>query len=236
MRKGPFADTMAVAIDWSKAPKGADVSGNIVITDGKSTFNPAELRPGQLVGKFVESNGVVSIEAQDFSRKVDQPGAAWQVIPGLGRTGDAVGVFPTTAPSVDVAKAATDAPALDYDFYLFRPGDVTIHYNLIPTQPITYGQGLRFAVAIDDAPPQLVTITAGTAGEVGSNGTAAWSHNVLDNTTTTTTQHTIAAGAHTLKIYMVDPGVLLEKIVLDNGGLRPSYLGPPETRVVAAVK
>jgi hypothetical protein len=54
----------------------------------------------------------------------------------------------------------------------------------------------------------------------------------LDNTTSTTTQHNIAAaGAHTLKIYMVDPGVLLEKIVIDNGGLRPSYLGPPETLV-----
>ncbi len=228
-----------VSIDWAKVPKGVDVSGNIIITEGKSTYtvkvpvyNPAELRPEQLAGKFVESNGVVSMEAQHFSSKVDKPGAAWQVIPGLGRTGDAVGVFPTTAPSVDVARAATDAPALNYDFYLFRPGNVTIHYNLIPTQPLQYNVGLRFAVSVDDAPPQLVDIKAGTAGEVGSNGTATWQHNVLDNTTTTTTQHSItAAGAHTLKIYMVDPGVLLEKIVIDNGGLRPSYLGPPETLV-----
>jgi len=227
------------SIDWAKAPKGENVSGNIVITDGKSTFtvtvpifNPVSPTPAQLAGKFVESDGVVSMEAEHFSRKVDRPGAAWQVIPGLGRTGDAVSVFPTTAPSVEVAQAATNAPVLNYDFYLFKPGDVTIHYNLIPTQPIQYGQGLRFAVALDDAPPQLVTITAGTGGEVGSNGTPAWMHNVLDNSTSTTTRHTIAAaGAHTLKIYMVDPGVLLEKIVIDAGGLRPSYLGPPETLV-----
>ena len=53
---------------------------------------------------------MVSIEAEHFSKKTDKPGAAWQVIPGLGRTGDAMGVFPTTAPSVEVAKVATDPP------------------------------------------------------------------------------------------------------------------------------
>ena len=40
-------------------------------------------------------------------------------------------------------------------------------------------------------------------------------------------------GAHNLKIYMVDAGVVLDKIVIDTGGLKPSYLGPPETRIVA---
>jgi len=229
---------LEVGVDWTKAPKGADVSGNIIITDGKNTFtvkvpvyNPAEVRPEQLKGMFVQSDGVVSMEAEHFTKKTDQLGAAWQIIPGLGRTGDAVGIFPTTTPSVDLAKVATAAPALEYQFYMFSKGDVTIHYNLIPTQPIVYGQGLRYAVALDNGPPQLVTITKGTGREVTNR---AWAENVLDNTTTATTQHTLAApGPHTLKIYMIDPGVLLEKIVVDAGGLRPSYLGPPETRVSA---
>jgi hypothetical protein len=199
--------------------------------DARAGTPPAPLPSGeQFAGKFVESDGVISILARDFSRKTDRAGAGWQVILGLGRTGDAVAVFPTTAPSVDAARAAIAAPSLEYDLYLLYSGAATLHYNLVPTQPVGEGTGLRFAVAVDDGPPQLVTITAGTGTQSGTS--RAWQENVLDNTTTAATQHTFAtAGAHTLKIYMVDPGVVLEKIVIDQGGLQPSYLGPPETFV-----
>jgi glycosyl hydrolase family 115 (putative glucuronidase)/glycosyl hydrolase family 115 len=188
--------------------------------------------PGERSGRWIESDGVVSILAEHYSGKTDKSGAAWRVIPGLGRTGDAVAVFPTTAPAVELARAASAAPVLQYDFYLSRAGNATVHYNLIPTQPFEYGAGLRFAVAMDNDAPRLVTITAGTGEAVGSSG--AWEDNVLANTTTAMSRHTFAtAGAHTLRIYLVDPGVVLEKIVIDLGGLRPSYLGPPETLAAA---
>jgi hypothetical protein len=32
-----------------------------------------------------------------------------------------------------------------------------------------------------------------------------------------------------IKFWMVDPGVVLERIVVDMGGVHLSYLGPPES-------
>jgi hypothetical protein len=62
------------------------------------------------------------------------------------------------------------------------------------------------------------------------NGNREWEQSVKDASRTIRSSHKLAkAGHHTLKIWMVDPGVVLQKIVVDLGGLRPSYLGPPES-------
>ena len=57
-----------------------------------------------------------------------------------------------------------------------------------------------------------------------------WEQSVADNITIGSTRHQLAtAGEHVLKFWLVDPGVVLQKIVVDAGGVRPSYLGPPES-------
>src|SRR5713226_5357702 len=231
-----------VSIDWSRAPKGDSVSGAVEVNGAGAArvvqvpiFNPALPRPGAVSG-FVESNGIVVIEAAHFTNRIDRGGvgwldrggAGWRVIPGLGRTGDSVGIFPTTASSVDPTQIASAAPVIEYRLHLFTSGRVNVACYLVPTHSIQAGCGLRYAIGFDDQPPQIVTVDEGLT--VPSR---AWSLRVLNATTTgQTTLEVAAAGPHVLKIYMVDPGVVLDKIVLDVGGLRPSYLGPPETKVM----
>jgi len=222
-----------VSIDWEKAPRGENVHGMIEISGAGATrfvrvpiFNPANIGREQLTG-FVESDGVVSIEAEHFTNKVDRARVGWQVISGLGRTGDSVAIFPTNAVSIDPAHVRSDAPALEYRVNLFQQGKIIVTYYAVPTHPVQAGRGLRFAVALDDQTPEVVTIGAGM--EVPS---IAWSQNVLNATTNSASTHNVTrAGSHLLKIYMIDPGVVLDKIVIDAGGVRPSYLGPPETRI-----
>jgi hypothetical protein len=58
----------------------------------------------------------------------------------------------------------------------------------------------------------------------------AWEQSVSDNVIIGSTRHQLAKpGEHVLEFWLVDPGVVLQKIVVDAGGLKPSYLGPPES-------
>jgi hypothetical protein len=57
-----------------------------------------------------------------------------------------------------------------------------------------------------------------------------WEKNVKDEARIVSTKVQIpSSGYHTLKVWMVDPGITLQKIFMDLGGLKPSYLGPPES-------
>jgi hypothetical protein len=82
-------------------------------------------------------------------------------------------------------------------------------------------------MAFDDQPPMVVDA-------LESNTNRDWETSVKDAVRTVKATLPVAgAGQHTLKIWMVDPGVVLQRIIVDLGGLRPSYLGPPESYLSA---
>jgi hypothetical protein len=185
---------------------------------------PATLHSPVTGAEFREMHGVISFEAEHFTRKRDVPGSAWQIITGLGRSGDSVSVFPTTAQSIEPGDTVSGGPVIEYEFRSASGGDFDAVCYLLPTQPLVPGRGLRYAIGIDNEAPKLVTV--GLDAEVSS---AKWAQNVLNASTTGTAKLNIAPGKHTLKIYMVDAGVVLDKIVLSKGGASLGYLGPPET-------
>ncbi|NJM26985.1 MAG: hypothetical protein HC859_17455 [Bacteroidia bacterium] len=58
----------------------------------------------------------------------------------------------------------------------------------------------------------------------------AWEKSVRDNVIVSASTHKkLGKGMHVLRFWRIDPGVVLQKIVIDAGGLKPSYLGPPES-------
>jgi hypothetical protein len=142
----------------------------------------------------------------------------WQLIPDHGRTGSGM----TTVPA-DAAVSGKPAMRLEYQMHLFSAGKVSVQATLAPTQKFQPGAGLRYAISFDDEAPQIVNLHADASQ-------AAWERSVADGATVLTSRHSIAsAGRHTLKFWAIDPGVVLQKLTVDAGGLRPSYLGPPES-------
>ncbi|GAA0991648.1 glycosyl hydrolase 115 family protein [Acrocarpospora macrocephala] len=216
-------------VDWSKAPKGTT---NVPITvtgpGGSRVVVQAVVQKPNVsqVKGFVEANGYVSIEADQYAKAVSSGGVSWRRIPGIGRTGSGLTPVPVTAAR---QTPGGNSPRLEYKMHLFSSGPIKVTAYLSPRNNVLSTEGLKYAVSIDDGVPQVVDVIAAT----GSNDTLMnrqWERNTSDNVNRTVTTHTIAQpGAHTLKFWMVDPTVVVQKLVVDTGGVLTSYLGPPQS-------
>jgi len=220
-----------VGVDWNRAPQGT-ASGTVKVTgaNGEVTikveaFNPIEVTRASLQG-FVEGEGFVSIEAEHYAGKTDAGASRWIRIEDSGHTLSAMrATAPVDAPGATPGK---DSPCLDYRMYLFSTGRAEVTAILAPTLNFMPRRGLHVAVSFDDETPQTVTLVP--QDYIAQHGNMDWEKCVGDNARPVRTTHTLTKpGYHTLKIWMVDPGVVLEKLVVDLGGLKPSYLGPPES-------
>jgi hypothetical protein len=204
-----------VTVDWRRAPKGtADVPITITGAGGSTVVHAPVQNTVSHPRGFVEANGYVAMEAAHYTRKV----GSWQLLPGIGKTGD--GLTPLGGAGA----------RLDYTMTLTSTGPVKVSALLSPRNNVRPTDGLKYAVSIDGETPQVVNVTKAT----GANDTTMnrqWERNTSDNINVTTTTHTVArAGLHTLTFWMVDPTVIVQRLVVDTGGVKYSYLGPPESR------
>lgn len=171
---------------------------------------------------FYEKDGYVSVNAADYTKKYNACGVTWKTVKGIGRDGDGVTTFPVIK---QLNHQGQETPQLQYDIYTTGSGDIKLHIYCSPTlNYLDTEKGLQYAVSIDDGPLQVVSINK---FKVDSR---EWAQAVSNNINISTTNHTLGkSGKHTIKYWMISPGIVLQKLVLDLGGLKPSYLGPPHT-------
>lgn len=218
------------SVDWNKVPKGTSKSAIKIfgaggeVTVNVEAFNPSEPTRVSLQG-FVEGEGCIAIEAEHFTKKIDMVTNRWIKIPNYGHT---LSAMRADAPVDSEAAPGKNSPCLEYKMYLFNSGKLEVETTVAPTLNFIHGRALRYAVSFDDETPQIVTIVP--ADFNAGNGNRDWEESVKNNCRHVKSTHTIAIpGYHTLKIWMVDPAVVVEKIVVNTGGAKPSYLGPPES-------
>ncbi len=216
-------ERILVNIDWKKVPKG-DAKGQFAISANNQNFNvivnTKNIDLNDVKG-FVEHNGFVSIEAENYSRAINSD-IKWTTIPNIGKTESGVTLKPSNIQPIVISEKS---PRLEYDVHLLEKGTIKVHAYFSPTINFKMGDGLKYGIAFDNEKPQIINFNE-------NDWDKTWNKAVADNIKIITSSHTIEkAGNHTLKFYGIDPALVLQKIVIEteSGKILESYLGPPES-------
>ena len=228
-----------IDVDWAQVPAnfGKKVALNI---SSSRDYGTQFARPtvNVMVNKtsvptdfkgHVEAAGLVSIEAQHYTRLLPASASnlTYTVLPRYGRT---LSALKLSSPLAEGLTPAT-APALEYDFYTFTPTTPAKGLNvtliLSPTLNVNPKKPLAYVVQVDDLQTQrrqFVTDQKQPDFPVG------WGVAVAQNAwLNTTTWGAVQPGRHTLRVWLVEANVILQKVVLDLGGVAYSHNGPPES-------
>ncbi len=212
--------------DWAQVPAGGTDASIRIVGDGGPprtirlpVRKPAEAIPDAFEG-FVSNGKYVAMEAPHYQRAVAQDGIHWKTLEDFGRSIGGVTTFPVTH---DELRPGGESPRLEYDFWTEHAGAVVIELQCAPSLDFQSGEGLRVAVSINDEEPQIIRLDTWQTLQT-------WEVAVTDNTRKIYSEHALdRPGKHTLKIWAVTPGVVLQRIIIDQGGVQPSYFGPPES-------
>jgi hypothetical protein len=223
-----------VNIDWSKLPV-PQLSGEIIFKAGDKQMivevNALKINAPALSNYkgFIENNGFVSMHAANFSRgKTGRQLFQWQVLEGLGCTGKVLQALPFKMADgnipADTLSFIKNNASVEYDFYTFTAAAAEVSVFTLPTHPLNNKYSMRYAVSVDDGPLKIIDFRIFGRSE-------EWKQNVLSNRAERKIQLPfLKKGNHTLKIFAVDPGVILDEIRIDLGGLKRSYGILPETK------
>lgn len=242
------------SIDWNKLGNGQHTATITVSTDdslSEITVNAVKedfpVTDKTFYGNF--SGNEFSIPAYMYTTNIKGRNNSWKFIPDLGRGKGCMAATDVTAEPTDTA----DSPKLEYTILLPDSQDVTICIGILPTQDICPERGLRLALCLDDNPPITLDARQGLvdifdeytpknlamsknlkplpkmATDIKLTGYGEPMRNeVFDNIRWLTTHlNKEKGGLHKLNIYMVDPEIVIERIVINPDNRYPSYFGAP---------
>jgi hypothetical protein len=151
------------------------------------------------------------ISAGDFKAQGKGKYSTIAKLAGLG-TGQAVASLPMTAPSLN-DEQVLDAPWVEYKVEM-PAGASRLQIRSLPNQRIHEDRGVRYAVSIDGSQPQIYDIQA-------EEFSAEWQHNVIHGYTSRFIDYqTKDKKDITVRIYILDPGLVMRELTVDPVGKR----------------
>lgn len=185
--------------------------------------------------------------AHDYDRKTAGKDCAWIFLPGLGRGKGDMGIWPVTAHSCPNG----DGPTLEYDIDFSNSGKNKLALGILPTNDVNPSRGLRIGIRIDNGTMQTIDARQGyvdtfneyteenirrskvlkplpePASDIYLSGyRQRMRSEVFDNLRWLSIDIEIpSAGKHTLKVVMIDPELVVEKLIVNPDNEHPSYHG-----------
>lgn len=198
-------------------------------------------------GKTGITASETAIMAHDYTRRTATNDARWVFLPGLGRGKGNMGIEPVTAKSRPLGDGAT----LEYDVHFSQSGKQKLALGILPTNDVNPARGLRIGVRVDDGEMQTIDARQGyvdtfneytkeniarskvlkplprPASDIYLSGSRQRMRSeVFDNLRWLSIDFDIpTAGNHTVKVVMIDPEIVVEKLVINPDNEHPSYHG-----------
>ena len=197
--------------------------------------------------KVLAEPNEIAIMAHDYTRRTKTDDAQWTFLPSLGRGKGDMGIEPVTAQS----RPEGDGATLEYDVDFTKSGKQKLALGILPTNDINPGRGLRIGIRIDNGEMQTIDARQGyvdTFNEYTKENIARSNilkplpqpasdiylsgfrqrmrSEVFDNLRWLSIDLNIPSeGTHTLKVVMIDPEIVVEKLVINPDNEHPSYHG-----------
>ena len=205
---------------------------------------PQVAKPSDKTGITVSETAIM---AHDYTRRTATDDARWVFLPGLGRGKGNIGIEPVTAKSRPLGDGAT----LEYDINFSQSGKQKLALGILPTNDVNPARGLRIGVRVDDGEMQAIDARQGyvdtfneytkeniarskvlkplprPASDIYLSGSRQRMRSeIFDNLRWLSIDFVIpTAGNHTVKVVMIDPEIVVEKLVINPDNEHPSYHG-----------
>lgn len=233
-------DRIWAGVDWEAVPEGDTaavitvnrLAGSTVVDQEKIPVTVKNTTVELDEKTYAEANGYVSVEAEHYTSAVANGVYSWETEMERGRSGDALKAYPNFAMGIENPNME-DSAYTEYKIYFESTGTFDVDIYRMPT--LNERGETSFAIGMDEAVPTVLKgvnkWTGGKANASWTDGTDGWSNGVYANNQTLNTTVTVSTpGYHTLRLYSIDTGVIIDKIVITTTGEKQqSYFGAPES-------
>lgn len=187
----------------------------VVCTEGAGKTS-VDLTPQESENQL---KGCTVIDLTKFKNKVSKSGHTLRLIEGIGYDWKVIQLGEASEQTVDPSDL--NGTRFEYEFPEVNADSVTVYVYSLPLFPLYQGKSTQYGISVDGQ-------SAFIAKDESKEFSRQWKDRVLQNGTVTVAKFPVkqANKKHTLTLTCGDPGMIIQRIVIDWGGLKDCYVGP----------